>query len=1531
MKDLTGKTIKSYRIQESIGFGGFGIVYRAIQEPIGRPVAVKVIMEERANHPDFIRRFEIEAQLVAKLEHPHTVPLYDYWRDPSGAYLVMRYLSGGNIRELIEESGAIPPKDIARYLGQIASALTFAHQSGVIHRDIKSDNILLDENKNSYLGDFGIAKYLEVESDLTKDNLIGTPAYLSPEQIKNEPLSSQSDIYSLGVLLFEMVTGLRPFENESTASILYKHIAEPIPLVQEFNPNVPPELDLVIQRATTKEPELRYQNAVEMATEFVEIVRSFDSNIQITTHTLTGVGATDLDQVDLQNPYKGLRAFQQSDSDDFYGRSDLIKRLLKRLEASGDSGNFLAIVGPSGSGKSSVIRAGLIPALRRGEIANSKNWFYIELVPGQNPFEELEAALLRIAINPPESLINQLMENERGVLRAIKRVLPEQNSTLFLLIDQFEELFTQVTDDDVRRLFLDNIINACLDSNNQVKIVVTLRADFYDQPLQYVEFGELMRSRTESILPLNRKEIEEAIVEPSRRIGVGLESGLTNAIVRDVYQQSGALPLLQYALTELFERREGRFLTLKAYQDIGGTLGALAKRAETVYEEFTGDKNAIKQMFLRLVTLGEGTEDTRRRVFMEELLSIGDKPKDMQNVIETFTRYRLLTLDHDPQTRAATVEVAHEALLRQWERLRDWLNEDRESLRLHRQLITSANEWEKSTQDNSYLLTGTRLGMFQEWTETSQIALNERESHYLLSSIQRQKELEKQEQERLQREAELERRSRFRIRLLAIVMTFAALISAGLLVIAIDQQRKAEDALKIARENESQNKALVLASNARNTLFENNPVLAVALAQEAVETHNPVNLEVLRVVADTAYAPGARYRWEGHEKSVSSVATSFEKQRSVSTSSDGSIVIWDNENGEILHKIQLADAILYHVDINDQGTAFVVASSDQQVYVYDLETAELLHTLKGHTGQVIKADFSSSGKYIASGGYDRVLRLWDAQSGELIREFPEQAGVILSLKISPDESFIVTGAGDETPFGTSEDKIDRLLRIYDLEAGTLIKSIIPASGYIRTVDISHDNQKIATGTWDSQSGGTIRIWDVKSGEELDRFFAHTTSITAVEFNPDSSMIASGAWDNTLQIWEIERGIPVEVFTGFTNRILDIAYSQDGHYILTSHGDIGDDEYNPKVDNPDEPVIWYWDLVNRAKILELEGHGDWIWAVDVSDDGLYIASGGGPLRKPTAVEGKPAPTMDTLIHLWDGNTGELLKTLDGHSFTVDSIEFLPDNQHLLSAGWDGQILLWDMDKDTPLKSLQTGADIIYDLVVMDDKQFLSADSNGLISLWDLESSEIIRQYIGHEGAVNGIALSPDQQILASAGNDGLVMLWDIETAEPIRQLKGHTSGVNEVAFTPDGKYLASSSWDDSIRIWDVEKGSLYQLIKGHNGNTFGLAFDKSGDILLSTSQDETVRMWNIHTGEEYYRFNGHTDWIQEIKYFPDMMRAVSVGQDNRLIIWRILSSAQEILDWAANNRYQYDLSCSERDRYRLPACSDSELNQETEAD
>jgi ABC-type glycerol-3-phosphate transport system substrate-binding protein/tRNA A-37 threonylcarbamoyl transferase component Bud32 len=735
-------------------------------------VAIKVIRADLANDPGFIRRFQTEAQVVATLEHPHIVPLYDYWREPDAAYLVTRLMSGSLTTVL--ERGALTPTQTITMIDQLGDALHTAHRSGVVHGDIKPDNVLIDGDGNAYLSDFGIA-------------------------VGDAEVSPSSDVYGLGVLIAEALTGTTDG-------------------VDELRGSLPNQVARVVDRATGVDATGRYGSVHELVT---------DLRQALSGNTRESPGIPIIDPA-IGNPYKGLRAFDAVDAVDFFGRERLVDRLIARLGVTGTRGRFIAVVGPSGSGKSSAVRGGLLPAVRRGALPLSGSWFTIEMTPAPHPFEQLEEALLGVALDLPPSLLD-LLTGERGIQRALDDVLPNDGSQVLLLIDQFEELFTQVDSATANR-FIASIVSAVTDARCRLRVVATLRADFYDRPLQHRGLGELLREGTEVITPMTPSELEQAITMPAHQRGVTFEPALLAALLHDVADRPGALPLLQYTLTELFQSRRVDRITHAAYQQLGGISSALVKRADALLSSLGDDADAVaRQVFLRLITLTEGGEDTRRRVLQSELEDLDVDRRLLRSVLDTFGRHRLLSFDRDPLTRSPTVEISHEALLTEWTQLRDWIDGARDDVRAQRRLAEAHREWVTADRADAYLLRGGLLEQLHFWSNTTSLQLSGPEDAFLDASVA---ERDREAEEALVREnraavAERAQRRRGRqlagVGLVAVLVCVLGVFGAVQWRSSVNAKRGADDLLMVNR--------LVTASTAQRT---KDPELALLLAIQSV-------------------------------------------------------------------------------------------------------------------------------------------------------------------------------------------------------------------------------------------------------------------------------------------------------------------------------------------------------------------------------------------------------------------------------------------------------------------------------------------------------------------------------------------------------------------------------------------------------------------------------------------------------------------------------------------------------------------------
>ena len=480
--------------------------------------------------------------------------------------------------------------------------------------------------------------------------------------------------------------------------------------------------------------------------------------------------------VDTPNPFKGLRPFGEDDASSFFGRERLVADVVHRLSS---GTRLLALVGPSGSGKSSAVKAGVIPALRKGGPGGDERWMVAQMVPGSHPFAELEVALLRSSLDTPISLREQLDAPDTGLLRAALRVLPDSDTRLLLVIDQFEELFMLVEDDEQQHRFLTQLLTAIGDPHGRISVLVTLRSDLYGAPLAHPAFGARLGDGIINVVPLLPNELESAASLPATQAGVAFEPALLTTLIADVAGAPGALPLFQFTLAELFDRRIGDTLILDTYREMGGLAGAITRRAEDLYDALTGSEQAAaKQLFLRLVTLADGGQLGRRRVPASEITMLGVDAVALQTVIDRYTRNRLLTTDRDHVSGSPTIEVAHEALLSEWDRLRVWIDDAGDDIRRHASLKLAMDEWLEADRSADFLL-GSRLGMYDEWAAVSTIQLTEAEREYLDASVQARDALASADADRRATEQKLATSARRRLWALAVAVAILA-TAAGL-------------------------------------------------------------------------------------------------------------------------------------------------------------------------------------------------------------------------------------------------------------------------------------------------------------------------------------------------------------------------------------------------------------------------------------------------------------------------------------------------------------------------------------------------------------------------------------------------------------------------------------------------------------------------------------------------------------------------------------------------------------------------------
>jgi WD40 repeat protein/serine/threonine protein kinase/DNA-binding SARP family transcriptional activator len=1458
------RSVRGYELRERVGSGDVGVVYRAYQPSVGREVAIKVIRPELVNQPSFVRGFESEARLVAQLEQPHLVPLYDYWREPEGAYLVMRWLRGGSLQRALER-GPWNLEPATRLLSQVADALAYAHRQGVVHRDVKPANVLLDEDGNAYLADFGIAA-LPLDSENPGRLITASPTCVAPEEVAGKPLTPQSDIYGLGLLTFELLTGQRP------------PLDGALPSVRATRPELPAALDEVVACATAASPEQRYESVDRFVAAFVAAVGQ------------TGQAAETYTPA--ENPYKGLRAFDETDAADFYGRAALVDELVSALR----DRRLVAVVGPSGIGKSSVVKAGLIPALRGGELPESAPWFVTDMFPSAYPYEELAAALLRVAVERPHDLVEELARDELGIRRVVKRILPP-GGQLLLVIDQFEELFTLTADDETRRRFLTGLIALASDPHSRVRVLVTIRADFLDHPLRDPEFGELLRTGMVAVAAPSEDELADAIEQPARRVGVRFEPGLVSQIVADVRDQPGALPLLQYALTELFASRTGDMLTHDGYLATGGVVGALGLRAEDLYARLgPSSRAACRQVFLRLVSADPASHDTRRRVRRSELRQLELEPDALDEVLVRYGEHRLLTFDREPLTRTPTVEVAHEAILSQWDRLRGWIEERREHLLLHRRLVEAVAEWDDAGRDPEYLPREGRLAQFEAWAGGTDLALTAGERAFLGDARAAADEFGR-------------RRARRRRATLAGFALLAAAASV-LAVIALVLRGHARDDARLARARQ-------LAASAQANL-EVDPERSILLAIEAAETTRRHDGTVLT---------------EAQQALHDALATSrvLTEVAGVGRSTDRGIG----------HTVSLAP----------DGSRFVATDLEGgTASIRDARTGEKLVTLTGHRGEVLDAEYAPDGRLIATGGTDGTARLWKAANGDPVRVLHAHRGAVLAIRFNVDGTRLATLGTDRTvrvwdvrtgrqlralrgvhdrtnvkvvwgqglafvgrdriavsPWQRGTRPSSVVAKVFDISSGDQVGTITDPGGTAQVVDIdvSPDGTMLVAGQFAS---GQLQLYALPSGRQLDLVRAGPT-ILDVEFSRDGRRLATGGVDGLAKTWDVTRGNLHEALTlrGHTRPVGSVSFNRRGNRLATWGQPYGGAR------------IWDVSPAGRGEVLTKPGpETDENADIAFTPDGRRLVAASGP---------------EGTVRVWSTATGKELLVLDQDARTkapvraVIGIDVNPDGSRIATASADGSARIFDAETGRQLVVIRgrhcvrgRGCRVNRAVFSPDGTRIATTGQDATVRVFDAATYRQLRVLRGHRPGGLGtypVAWSPDGARLLSMAADG-TRIWDAHTGRKLVAVPPLGGPGASAVWSPDGAQVLLESGLGAAVV-DASSGKRIRKLET-SAASGDMDFSRDGTRLANTTVDERVyaiRLWDWPEGVETLKLR---DSGLRVAISPDGRLVATVRTRQPVPFVHVWTLDPERLLRIARSRVTRSLTEEECRRYLQRSCS-----------
>jgi FOG: WD40 repeat len=1134
-------------------------------------------------------------------------------------------------------------------------------------------------------------------------------------------------------------------------------------------------------------------------------------------------------------PYPGMVPFKPEDSDRFFGRQREVNDLIQHLRLY----PFLAVIGASGSGKSSLVFAGLIPQLQKTHLLGKEKWQIYSMRPGTTPITTLTATL-GCDLTSAEAITTKFKLSQKSLL----------------VIDQFEEVFT-LSPQDITP-FQEILLNLYKQPNFYV--VLTVRADFYPQLMESTCFWREIKAHRYEVLPLDQTGLQEAILNPAEQAGVFIEAALLERLITTVAKEPGVLPLLQETLVLLWEKVERRYLPLRAYEalvlsyhnavsntnnKLTGIQVAIAQRADAAIAHLTDEQQIIaRRVFLRLIQFGEGRADTRRQESVEALKARGDNNQIFEETLRYLADCRLLTLS-GKEDKTRKVDISHEILISSWPQLQDWIIQRREAEQTRRRLIAKVEEWVRLGKGEGGLLDEFELVESQRWLDSSdaielgsddkllalvelsktaiedekqqEIEAQERELALIRERLEQEKIANNNKQKALKAEKSKNRTLIVSLLLMAGLTAFSAYqaLQARLQTIkALSESSQALfadnqdlDALMESIKAGEMVKAisfLVPGSLKIKVLTELNQVLYNIRETNRLEDHTDAVISVSFSPDSQTIASSSRDKtiklWtadgqpikslSGHEAEIYRVIFSPNGQTLASASADKTIKLWSKE-GDLLRTISAHDLEVYDVSFHPTLPIIASASADKSIKLWDAETGKFLHQILGHTDEVISVSFSPDGDMIASASADKTIKIWNAKDRTLIKTLTGHQDKVLEVSFSPDGDMIASASADKT------------IKLWRTKDGKLIKTLTGHQDKVLEVDFSPDSKMIASASADN----TIKLWKVKNGELLQTLEAHKAPVVGVRFSPDGKTLASASTDQTIRLWRWE-GIHPQLLK-HNAPVMGVSFSPNGQIIASASQDT---------------TIKLW-KPNGDLLHILKGHTKPVIKVRFSPDGEMIASA----------------SSDKTVKLWNKN-GDLLQTFQGHNGKVVSVSINSQHKMIASGSEDGTIKLWKLD-GTLIKTLNV-ENPVWDVTFSPDGNTLvSGSKNGNIQFWSLEGS-LIKSINAHEGSVTKLTFSPNGQILASASMDGTIKLWKPDGESiPLTNVPRHNMSILDINFTPDGQTLVSASFDQTIKLWDLA-GNLLQTIPETN-YLYGVSLSPDSQTLASASQDNLVVLRNLN--------------------------------------------------------------------------------------
>ena len=1438
-----GVRLGPYEVGELLGAGGMAEVYRAHDPRLGRDVAVKVVLTDGEPTPERLRAFEDEARAVAALSHPNVLTVYDVGSCEGRPYLVLELLEGETLRQRLGR-GAMPPQAVVELAIEVCHGLEAAHARGVVHCDLKPDNLFLTADGRVKILDFGIARLTRpsgrdpADTDTKPGLVMGTLGYLSPEQTRGLAPDGRSDLFALGAILYEALCGRRAFSGPSAADTIAAVLHDDPPPLRSVLGPAPSILDRVVRRCLHKDPDQRFHSAHDLALALEAVL----------DRPLAGRGPSNGEQE--QSPYPGLRPFTEADTARFFGREVEVGRVWDRLRHE----RLLGVIGPSGAGKTSFVRAGVAAAQPTG-------WAVIVCTPGHAPLQQLgqslaphlagdpEALRLLVRFDDPECAFALLARWRRGYVATV------------VIVDQFEELFTLNPPESQARFAT---LLGRLAAEADVCVLLSMRDDF----LMRCHEHEGLRPVFDGLVPLGAPSgdaLRRALVEPARAEGYRFEDGLADEMLAAVQDERGALPLLAFSVARLWgERdREKQLLSRAAYEQTGGVAGALAQHAEETLERVGDARHALVRDILRNLVTPEGT---RASVDRGELLSAFADHRAAEEVLDELVDARLLTT-YEARARDGErryrVEIIHESLLRAWPRLVRWQAQDAEGALLRDQLKQAAHLWDEKGRPADLLWSGTSFRELALWRERYPGALTALEEQFARAMTSRAE-------------------SRRRRRRIGTAAAFAAL----LLVLAVIGVllRRTNLALERSVVDEARARASRLVARGRLEL-ERYPTAALAYARKSLETADTIEG---RLLAQEAL-------WRGPTARLLPLPASADCTR-VAFSPDGSslacagfldkAVVWQDDGGPpLVHAGLPSMADARSVAFDEKGErllSWVPGDAALRVWPKAAAAARELDASAEWVRVTGPGQVATLGP-LEPGTRDRVVRRWSLAEGtkaDVARWTPpadlrlDQPG-LRPVSLDPRLRWLAYGSGSEVflhalagrasperrverhPARVREVEFDpsgeRLLsldesgvfRVRSVSDGTLRHELraAPPHRYSHP-EWSGDGARVS---WTS-GDGTTHVWDLRSPPDVPPLLLRRTDVRDagnVSFDPRGRWLAAAGW-STVSLWPLRLPHAATLRAHAEGPLLDLEFSNDSKLLASCARD--------------GALLWPLDA-SGGRMRHVEIGGDYYcYGLGFAPDGRHVAMtspfmgaylvplGGGPARRLLDFSGQrlaPMPVAfdragrtvavapmyaaaprDLRLHVLDLESGvrrtfpmRLEGAGDGYASSAYSLEFLDDGRLLM--GGPGGLRLWDLASGTAERWLwgegrfavadvdHAGRTIVALVGELSANRLSLLDPELLVLGLD---GRVLRRIVSHGNALTAtVAVDAGGRLVVTGDASGIVRVGPLSGGEP-HLLLGHAGPVNRVAISPDGRWIASASGTE-IRLWptpDLSKPPLHTL-------------------------------------------------------------------------------------------------------------------------